>query len=111
MSLTAFAAGHIVGGALWQVLTKDGEQLVYAVHWNHRKDRHLRRADLDSRFSRPALFITDACSAQKPALDVSRRDQDILARVVATLNADGRFWTCYNQTEEASCKLQSLRAF
>lgn len=90
MSLTAFAAGHLVGGAIWQLLTRDGEQLVYAVHWNHRKDRHLRRADLDPRFSRPALFITDACSAQKPVLDAVQRDQEMLARILATLNAAGR---------------------
>lgn len=89
MSLTAFAAGHFVGGALWQLLTKGGEQIVYAVHWNHRKDRHLRRADLDGRFSRPAVLITDACSALKPSFDPVRRDQELVARILKTLNADG----------------------
>lgn len=89
MRLTAFAAGHMVGGAVWQLLTREGEQLVYATHWNHRKDRHLRRADLEGRFSRPALFITDTCSAHKSALDVPRRDQEFVAHIVATLKADG----------------------
>ena len=89
MSLTAFAAGHMVGGAVWQVLTREGEQLVYAVHWNHRRDRHLRRADLGGRFSRPALLITDACSALKPPLDTACRDQELASRLLATLRADG----------------------
>ena len=89
MSLTAFAAGHMVGGAVWQVLTREGEQLVYAVQWNHRKDRHLQRADLGGRFSRPALLITDACSALKPPLDTTRRDQELVSRLLTTLKADG----------------------
>jgi cleavage and polyadenylation specificity factor subunit 2 len=89
MSFTAFAAGHLLGGAIWQVLTPDEEQIVYAVHWNHRKDHHLRRADLEGRFSRPALLITDACSAHKGPLDVFRRDQDFVSRVSTTLKADG----------------------
>ena len=89
MSLTAFAAGHLVGGAVWQLVTRDGEQIVYAVHWNHRKDRHLRRADLDGRFSRPAVLITDACSSVKPALDSAQRDQDAISRAIKTLKADG----------------------
>ena len=89
MSVTAFAAGHLVGGAVWQVLTPDEEQVIYAVHWNHRKDRHLKRADLDGRFSRPAVLITDACSAEAPPLDVSRGDSEFLGAITSTLAADG----------------------
>ena len=104
MSLTAFAAGHLVGGAVWQVLTREGEQLVYAVHWNHRKDRHLQRADLGGRFSRPALLITDTCSALKTPLDTSRRDHDLVSRLLATLKADGEDLCQAYQ----ACKLTSL---
>lgn len=89
MSVTAFAAGHLVGGAIWQLLTRDEEQVVYAVHWNHRKDRHLRRADLDGRFSRPALLITDACSAEARPIDTAARDQEFLRTITRTLQADG----------------------
>ena len=80
---------------MWQVLTREGEQLVYAVHWNHRKDRHLRRADLGGRFSRPAVLITDSCAALKPALDTARRDQDLVSRILATLKANGQAPTQY----------------
>lgn len=106
MSLTAFAAGHLVGGALWQLLTRQGEQIVYAVHWNHRKDRHLRRADLDGRFSRPSILITDACSTHKTALDVAHRDQELVSRAMATLNADGK---CFRSCRDSAKPCRELR--
>ena len=71
-------------------------QIVYAVHWNHRKDHHLRRADLESRFSRPALLITDACSAQKGPLDVHRRDAEFVSLIAKTLKGDGERFSLLN---------------
>lgn len=103
MSVTAFAAGHLVGGTIWQIMTSADEQIVYAVNWNHRKDRHLKRADLDGKFSRPALLITDACNAQAPPLDTSRRDTDFLAAVTNTLRADGE--TTATQSSHAPAEL------
>ena len=65
-------------------------KLVYGVHWNHRKDRHLKRADLDGRFIRPALLITDADSALSRPVDLNRQDADFLKSITATLQADGQ---------------------
>jgi hypothetical protein len=31
-------AGHLLGGTVWKI-TKDGEDVVYAVDFNHRKER------------------------------------------------------------------------
>lgn len=31
-------AGHLLGGTIWKI-TKDGEDVVYAVDFNHRKER------------------------------------------------------------------------
>lgn len=31
-------AGHLLGGTVWKI-TKDGEDIVYAVDFNHRKER------------------------------------------------------------------------
>lgn len=31
-------AGHLLGGTLWKI-TKDGEDVIYAVDFNHRKER------------------------------------------------------------------------
>lgn len=32
-------AGHMLGGSIWKI-TKDGEEVVYAVDYNHRKERY-----------------------------------------------------------------------
>lgn len=31
-------AGHLLGGTVWKI-TKDGEDVIYAVDFNHRKER------------------------------------------------------------------------
>lgn len=32
-------AGHLLGGTVWKI-TKDGEDVIYAVDFNHRKERY-----------------------------------------------------------------------
>uniref|UniRef100_A0ACD5T9Q8 Uncharacterized protein n=1 Tax=Avena sativa TaxID=4498 RepID=A0ACD5T9Q8_AVESA len=54
-------SGHLLGGTVWKI-TKDGEDIVYAVDFNHRKERHLNGTALGS-FVRPAVLITDAYNA------------------------------------------------
>lgn len=54
-------AAHMLGGSIWKI-TKDGEEVVYAVDYNHRKERHLNGTVLQS-FVRPAVLITDAYNA------------------------------------------------
>ncbi|KAF5480422.1 hypothetical protein F2P56_001174 [Juglans regia] len=54
-------AGHLLGGTVWKI-TKDGEDVIYAVDLNHRKERHLNGTVLAS-FVRPAVLITDAYNA------------------------------------------------
>ncbi|KAI4351721.1 hypothetical protein L6164_006048 [Bauhinia variegata] len=54
-------AGHLLGGTVWKI-TKDGEDVIYAVDFNHRKERHLNGTVLGS-FVRPAVLITDAYNA------------------------------------------------
>ena len=36
-SITPFAAGHLLGGCAWRITTPGDEDIVYAVHYNHRK--------------------------------------------------------------------------
>jgi cleavage and polyadenylation specificity factor subunit 2 len=41
LSITPVPAGHIIGGAMWKIV-KDGEEdIVYAVDYNHKRERHL----------------------------------------------------------------------
>lgn len=36
-TITPFAAGHLIGGCAWRITTPEDEDIVYAVHYNHRK--------------------------------------------------------------------------
>ncbi|XP_073020033.1 cleavage and polyadenylation specificity factor subunit 2 isoform X1 [Primulina eburnea] len=82
-------AGHLLGGTVWKI-TKDGEDVIYAVDFNHRKERHLNGTVLES-FVRPAVLITDAYNAllsnQPPR---RQRDQEFLDAILRILRADGK---------------------
>ncbi len=58
--ITPFAAGHMIGGSIWRITSAVGEDIVYAVDYNHRKELHLNSTALSNLFSRPALMIADA---------------------------------------------------
>jgi cleavage and polyadenylation specificity factor subunit 2 len=65
ITITAYAAGHTIGGTIWKI-KKDAEEIVYAVDYNHKKERHLDGTVLHKdgvvldALSRPTLMITDA---------------------------------------------------
>ncbi|PSR93452.1 Cleavage and polyadenylation specificity factor subunit like [Actinidia chinensis var. chinensis] len=80
-------AGHLLGGTVWKI-TKDGEDVIYAVDFNHRKERHLNGTVLES-FVRPAVLITDAYNALNNQPSRRQRDQEFLDAILKTLRADG----------------------
>ena len=88
ISITPFAAGHTLGGAVWRI-SAGAEEVVYAVDWNNRGERHLPPAALDV-FVRPSLLITDAFSALAP-MPAPRRDVEraLCEACVACMRADG----------------------
>ncbi|CAN8062643.1 unnamed protein product [Agarophyton chilense] len=59
--ITPHAAGHMLGGAIWSI-QKETETILYAVHFNHRRERHLNPTTLNS-FSRPSHLIISATRA------------------------------------------------
>ncbi|CAA3000135.1 cleavage and polyadenylation specificity factor subunit 2 [Olea europaea subsp. europaea] len=81
------AAGHLLGGTVWKI-TKDGEDVIYAVDFNHRKERHLNGTVLLS-FARPAVLITDAYNALNNQPSRRQRDQEFLDAILKTVRADG----------------------
>ncbi|KAL5727474.1 hypothetical protein ACHQM5_000666 [Ranunculus cassubicifolius] len=81
-------AGHLLGGTVWKI-TKDGEDVIYAVDFNHRKERHLNGTSLES-FTRPAVLITDAYNALNNQLSTRERDQKFLELILKTLRSDGK---------------------
>ena len=40
ITVTPLAAGHMVGGTIWKI-NKETEEIVYAVDFNHKTERHL----------------------------------------------------------------------
>lgn len=81
-------AGHLLGGTVWKI-TKDGEDVIYAVDFNHRKERHLNGTVLES-FVRPAVLITDAYNSLNNQPSRRQRDHEFLDAIMKTLRADGK---------------------
>ncbi|XP_019158080.1 PREDICTED: cleavage and polyadenylation specificity factor subunit 2-like isoform X1 [Ipomoea nil] len=81
-------SGHLLGGTVWKI-TKDGEDVIYAVDFNHRKERLLNGTILES-FVRPAVLITDAYNALSNQPSRRQRDQEFLDSIEKTLNAGGK---------------------
>ncbi|GJZ70139.1 cleavage and polyadenylation specificity factor subunit 2 isoform X1 [Tanacetum coccineum] len=79
--------GHLLGGTVWKI-TKDGEDVIYAVDFNHRKERHLNGTVLES-FVRPAVLITDAYNALSNQPSRRQRDQEFIDAIQNTLRANG----------------------
>lgn len=73
ISIAPSNAGHLIGGSIWRIMV-NGEDIVYAVDYNQRFDRHLAGAKLIDLCSRPALLITDARSASQQAGVRSREE-------------------------------------
>ncbi|CAM8964805.1 unnamed protein product [Rhodiola kirilowii] len=80
-------AGHLLGSTIWKI-TKDGEDVIYAVDFNHRKERLLNGTALES-FVRPAVLITDAYNALNNQPPRRQRDQEFLDVILKTLKGDG----------------------
>ena len=62
ITVTAYAAGHMLGGAVWKV-HKEAEDVVYAVDYNHRKEKHLNGRGLHSSTFR--LNISAVCGMMR----------------------------------------------
>ncbi|XP_009605984.2 cleavage and polyadenylation specificity factor subunit 2 isoform X2 [Nicotiana tomentosiformis] len=85
--IAPLVAGHLLGGTTWKI-TKDGEDVIYAVDFNHRKERHLNGTVLES-FVRPAVLITDAFNALNNQPSRRQRDQEFLDAIEKTVNVGG----------------------
>uniref|UniRef100_A0ACD5YCN4 Uncharacterized protein n=1 Tax=Avena sativa TaxID=4498 RepID=A0ACD5YCN4_AVESA len=85
--ITPHVSGHLLGGTVWKI-TKDGEDVVYAVDFNHRKEKHLNGTVLGS-FVRPAVLITDAYNALNNQVYKRQQDQDFIDSMVKVLSSGG----------------------
>ena len=60
LRISPHQSGHSVGGAVWRIL-RDSDVLLYAVDYNHAKERHLDGGVLEA-FTRPSLLLMDTAS-------------------------------------------------
>lgn len=69
LTITAFNAGHTLGGAIWKIRSPSAGTILYAVDLNHFRERHLDgtvilrgagSGGVYEALARPDLFITDA---------------------------------------------------
>jgi Cft2 family RNA processing exonuclease len=89
IKISPYAAGRMVGGSIWKI-EKAGEEYVYAIDYNHKKERHLLGTVLESAFSRPTLLITDAWNALAPNPPPrSHMESALLDTIMTTLRRDG----------------------
>jgi len=89
IAVTPFPAGHMIGGTVWKI-QKETEEIVYAVDFNHKKEKHLNGANLETFSSgRPSLMITDAKQATSQSVSKKSRDQQLMESIVTTLNNGG----------------------
>ena len=66
--ISPHASGHSVGGCVWRIVC-EGAVLLYAVDYNHSRERHLEGGLLEA-FTRPSLLIMD-CASLSPAPSLS----------------------------------------
>ncbi|KAJ3410272.1 cleavage and polyadenylation specificity factor subunit 2 [Chytridiales sp. JEL 0842] len=89
ITITAYGAGHTLGGTIWKI-KKDTDEIVYAVDYNHQKERHLSGTVLlGDPLSRPSLLITDSYNALVNQAQRRQRDAALFETMTNTLQSNG----------------------
>jgi len=112
VEITAYPAGHSLGGAVWRIQS-EADDLVYAVDFNHNKDRHLNGTVLET-LHRPSLMIADARNAAVTMGSRKQRDRELFDAILSTLRSGGNVLmptdTAGRALELALCLDQQWRA-
>ncbi|KAK9497112.1 hypothetical protein O3M35_004488 [Rhynocoris fuscipes] len=88
LSVVPMPAGHMIGGTIWKIMKKGEEDIIYAVDFNHKKERHLNGCDLE-KLHRPSLLITDAYNAVYQQARRRTRDEKLMTNILQTLSNNG----------------------
>lgn len=93
ITITAYPAGHTLGGSIWKI-KKGTDTIVYAVDYNHKKERHLNGTILHvsgDLLSRPSLLITNSIHCCNNATEIPRKQRDIflMSTISNTLKNQG----------------------
>lgn len=88
LSLTPLPAGHMIGGTIWKIVKDNEEDIIYAIDYNHKKERHLNGCVLDT-ITRPSLLITDAYNAMNQQDKLKERDARFIQTIQDALRKGG----------------------
>ncbi|RKP12642.1 beta-lactamase-like protein [Piptocephalis cylindrospora] len=94
ISITAYAAGHTIGGTIWKI-QKESDEIVYAVDINHRRELHLNGTALHSNgtildaLHRPSLLITSTHSSLSSTAPRKDRHASLHSTLSETLLSGG----------------------
>lgn len=90
LSITPLAAGHMLGGTIWKIVKDDEEEIIYAVDYNHKKERHLNGCEQQLKtITKPSLLITDAFNAMNHQGKKKERDNKFYNTILETLRGGG----------------------
>jgi len=108
ITVSPLNAGHMIGGALWKI-TKDSEEIVYAVDYNHAQERLLDGTVL-SDLPRPSVLITDAYTVLDRPIQGGKRAREgmLIENIMRTITRGGAH-ACAPQHRRPPC-LASFRA-
>uniref|UniRef100_A0A6A7G3W9 Cleavage and polyadenylation specificity factor subunit 2 n=2 Tax=Hirondellea gigas TaxID=1518452 RepID=A0A6A7G3W9_9CRUS len=87
ITITPFSAGHLLGGTVWRI-SKETEEIVYAVDFNHKRERHLDGATLEA-LRRPAVLIGDCLNVRNTHPLRTKRDEQLLTDLITCLRNNG----------------------
>lgn len=93
LQITALPGGHMIGGTIWRILKEGEEEIIYAVDYNHHKERHLNGCVMDS-INKPTLLITDSYNFLHNQIKRRNRDEKLLESILKTLRNDGNILIC-----------------
>ncbi|KAG2178419.1 hypothetical protein INT44_001571 [Umbelopsis vinacea] len=95
ITITAYSAAHTIGGTVWKI-KKDTDEILYAVDYNHSRERHLGNSVLNvgtsqglESLGRPTLMITDANNADVALPKRKSRDTALFNTLAETLRNAG----------------------
>ncbi|XP_067012309.1 probable cleavage and polyadenylation specificity factor subunit 2 [Anabrus simplex] len=88
LTITPLPAGHMIGGTIWKIIKVGEEDIVYAMDFNHKKERHLNGCELE-RLQRPSLLITDCYNSTYQQARRRARDEKLMTNILQTLRNNG----------------------
>lgn len=86
--ITPMASGHIIGGTIWKINKDNDEDIIYAVDYNHKRERHLNACFVDN-MKTPSLMITDCYNACYRQERRKERDEQLMTNILSTVRQGG----------------------